>query len=47
MNSTNNEVCEFDPTPTTENFASDCIYDDNCSSKCKKWNYFGFGFYCA
>ena len=32
MNSVNNEVCEFDPTPTTENFASDCIYDDNCSS---------------
>jgi hypothetical protein len=40
-------VSEFDPTPITENFASDYIYDDNCPSKCRKINYFGYGSYCA
>ena len=54
MNSTNNEVCEFDSTPTTENFSGQiienfesCGYDDNCTSKCKKWSWSDFGMKCT
>ena len=47
MNSFNNEVCEFDSTPTTENF--DESYNEIgkcrgvswkvCESRCKNWSY--------
>lgn len=40
MNSFNNEVCEFDSTPTTENFSKTCKpgdynYNGGCPNKCE------------
>ena len=40
MNTVNNEVCEFDSTPTTEKFFKICQpcdenYEESCPSKCK------------
>jgi hypothetical protein len=48
MNTVNNEVCEFDSTPTTENFFKTCKPGDsdyfvNCASKCgRKFGENGF-----
>ena len=45
MDSVNNEVCEFNSTPITENFS--CEQDSNCSSGMKCWSWSQMGYKCT